>query len=108
MIVVLGIIKDIKENEVNSKDRFFFELQLALLFKNPYQAQVHIIVAKIFIIQEHVIIVGMIDRGQRPTHILGKGIPVIQVGGSHQFQFVGMAAKNSFNFVFMHKINQRG
>ena len=31
--------------EVNSKDRFFFEPHLALLFKDPYQAQVHIIAA---------------------------------------------------------------
>ena len=31
--------------EVNSKDCFFFEVHLALLFKDPYQAQVYIIVA---------------------------------------------------------------
>ena len=70
--------------------------------------QVHISAAQIFIIQEHVVIVGMIAGGQRAAHILGKGISVIQVGGSHQFQFVGMAAEDVFYFMFSYKINHAG
>ena len=59
------------------KDQLLFEAQHALLGKDPHQIQVHIIAAKIFIVQVHVVIVRMIAGGCRAAHKLGEGMPVI-------------------------------
>ena len=71
----------------------------------PHQMHTRIIHAPIFIEQKHIVVVGMVARRQRTAHKLGKCVPAIQIHGSTQLQFVGMAAEDVFNFVLPHKIN---
>ena len=71
----------------------------------PHQMHTLIIRAPIFIIQKHIVVVGMVARRQRTAHKLGKCMPAIQIHGSIQLQFVGMAAENGFDFVLPYKIN---
>ncbi len=80
-------------------------MHFAPLGEYPHQMHVRIIRAPIFIIQKHIVIVGMVARRQRTAHKLGKCMPVIQIHGSPQLQFVGMAAEDVFDFVLPYKIN---
>ena len=68
--------------------------------------KLHIITAAIFIIQKHVVIIWMITGRQGATHKLSKGVSMVEIGGFHQLQLMGMATKNVFNFVLMNKVNQ--
>ncbi len=71
----------------------------------PHQMQERIIRAPIFIIQKHIGVVGMVAGRHSTAHKLGKCMPVIQIHGSPQLQFVGMAAEDVFDFVLPYKIN---
>ena len=90
------------------KNLFFLECDFAALQKDPYQVQMHVLAAKIVIVQKHVVIIWMIAGRQGPTHELGKGVPMIKIRGFHQLHLVGMATKNILYFVLMHKVNQDG
>lgn len=47
-----------------------------------------------------------IGGGCGPTHILGKGLLVVQIGGAPQLQLMSMSAKYMFNFMLINKTNQ--
>ena len=80
-------------------------MYLAVLVEYPHQMHPQIIRAQILIIHKHIIVVGMVTRRQRTAHILGKCMPAIQIHGSTQIQFVGMAAEDVFDLVLRNKIN---
>ncbi len=84
---------------------FGFEMHVAPLGEYPHQMQTRIIRVPIFIIQKHIVVVGMVAGGQSTAHKLGECVPVIQIHGSPQLQFVSMAAEDVFDIVLPYKIN---
>ena len=90
------------------KDPLLFEVNLIPIWENPNDIHMHIFATHIFIIQKHVVIVVVIAGGQCAAHKMGKGISMIEIGGSHQFQFVRMAAKDVFDVMQVYKINETG
>ena len=74
-------------------------MHLATLVEYPHQMHPQIIRAKILIIHKHIVVVDMVARRQRTAHKLGKCMPAIQIHGSTQIQFVGMAAEDVFDLV---------